>query len=166
METLLGEFSSGLFFIQTALFVFLLLFLGKFAWKPILNSVNEREENITKALESAEEAKKEMAALQASNEALLKEARNERDQMLKEARDTKNQLISEAKASAKEEADKLMKNAKASIETEKNVALTELKKEVATLSVMVAERILQEQLSDESKQEALINKYVEEINMN
>lgn len=166
METLLGEFSSGLFFIQTALFVFLLLFLGKFAWKPILNSVNEREENIAKALESAEEAKKEMAALQASNEALLKEAREERDKMLKEARDTKNQIVSEAKATAKEEADKMISNAKSSIETEKKAALAELKKEVADLSILVAERILQENLSDDAKQQELINKYVAELNMN
>ena len=93
MEKLLGEFSIGLFFWQTVLFVALLLLLRKFAWKPILNAINEREEGIKNALDSAEKAKREMVNLQADNEKLLKEARAEREAMLKEAREMKNKMI-------------------------------------------------------------------------
>ena len=103
MEKLLGEFSVGLFFWQTLLFVALILLLKKFAWKPILDAVNEREQGIKDALDSAEQAKQEMANLQADNEKLLKEARAERDAMIKEARDIKNKMINDAKEEAKGE---------------------------------------------------------------
>ena len=111
MEKLLGEFSVGLFFWQTVLFILLVLLLKKFAWKPILNAVNEREQGIKDALDSAQKAKEEMANLQADNEKLLKEARAERDAMLKEARDIKNKMISDAKDEAKVEADKMVAQA-------------------------------------------------------
>ena len=106
MDKLLGEFSIGLFFWQTVLFLALLFLLRKFAWKPILNAVNEREEGIKNALDAAENAKKEMENLQADNEKLLKEARAERETMLKEAREIKNKMIDDAKEEAKAEADR------------------------------------------------------------
>ena len=130
MDKLLSEFSLGLFFWQLLLFVGLVLLLKKFAWKPILDAVNEREEGIKKALESAENAKKEMQNLSSDNEALIKEARAERDAMLKEAREIREKMISEAKEDAKEQGAKMIENAVTAIEQEKQAALAHLKKEV------------------------------------
>ena len=107
---LLEEFSFGLFIVQTALFILLFLLLKKFAWKPILNAINEREDGIKNALASAEEARKEMQNLQADNTKLVKEARAEREEMMKEARDIRNNMIEEAKEDAKEVTMKLIEN--------------------------------------------------------
>ncbi|KAB1063152.1 F0F1 ATP synthase subunit B [Salibacter halophilus] len=156
----------GLIFWTTLTFLILLFLLKKFAWKPILNMVKERDESIENALNAAEEAKKEMAVLNAKNEELLQEAREERDKMLKEARDTKDKMISEAKSQAREEGDKLIRNARQSIETEKKAALADIKNQVATLSVEVAERILKEKLSEGDGQEKLVEKYIQDINLN
>jgi len=166
MEKLLNDFSVGLFFWQTLLFVILLFLLRKFAWKPILNAVNEREDSIKEALNSAEEAKKEMADLKSNNEALLNKAREERDAMLKEARDVKDKIISEAKTNANVEADKIIASAKESIHHEKMAAITELKNQVATLSIEIAEKILKEELSSADKQKTIIENVVKEINLN
>ena len=119
MDKLIGDFSVGLFFWQLVLFVGLVLLLKKFAWKPILDSVNEREDGIKNALASAEDAKKEMQNLNASNEQLLKDARAERDALMKDAREIKDKMISDAKEEAKEVTSKLIENAQASIEQEK-----------------------------------------------
>ncbi len=140
--------------------------LQKFAWKPILNAVNDREESITKALDAAEEAKKELEQLQASNEELLREAREERDRMLKEAREVKDQMISEAKGKAREEADFLMKQARESIESEKSKAIMELKNQVAEMSIDIAGKILRENLTSDESQHRLAEKYVNDINLN
>lgn len=156
----------GLIFWTTLTFLILLFLLKKFAWKPILNMVKERDESIENALNAAEEAKKEMAALNAKNEELLQEAREERDKMLKEARDTKDKIISDAKSQAREEGDKLISNARQSIETEKKAALADIKNQVATLSVEVAERILKEKLSEGDGQDKLVEKYIQDINLN
>ena len=156
----------GLIFWTTLTFLILLFLLKKFAWKPILNMVKERDESIENALNAAEEAKKEMAALNAKNEELLQEAREERDKMLKEARDTKDKIISDAKSQAREEGDKLISNARQSIETEKKAALADIKNQVATLSVEVAERILKEKLSEGDGQDKLVEKYIKDINLN
>jgi F-type H+-transporting ATPase subunit b len=166
MEKLLAEFSTGLFVWQTVLFVILLVVLRKVAWPKIMSSIEEREESISKALESAEEAKKEMAALQASNEQLLQEAREERDRMLREARDTKDQIISEAKSKAEDEANKMIASAKATIDGEKKRALAEIKTTSAELALAVAEKVLRTELSSDEKQKELANKYVEEISLN
>ncbi len=107
MEKLITEFSIGLFFWQTVIFIFLILLLKKFAWKPILDAVNEREEGIKNALLSAEKAKEEMASLQSDNEETLKKARSERDSLLKEAREIKQQLIDEAKREGEEGGEKV-----------------------------------------------------------
>lgn len=156
----------GLVFWTSLTFLILLVILKKVAWKPILNAVKEREESIENALQAADKAKQEMASLQASNEALLKEAREERDNLLKEAKDVRDNLIAEAKGKAKEEADKIMSSARESIETEKNAAMAEIRNQVAELSLAVAEKILRENLSSDEKQKDLVNKYIDEINLN
>ena len=165
MEKLLGEFSIGLFFWQTVLFLALLFLLRKFAWKPILNAVSDREEGIKTALESAENAKREMENLQADNEKLLKEARAEREAMLKEAREIKDKMISDAKEEAKEVAATLMKNAQASIEQEKQAALSELKHQVAELSIGIAETVVKKELSTKEDQLKLVEGLLEDVTL-
>lgn len=166
MEKLISDFSSGLFIWQTLVFVVLILLLRKFAWKPILNAVEDREEGIQKALDQAEEAKKEMAALKSDNEDLLNKAREERDVILKEAREMKDKMIAEAKSAATIESDKILANAKESIHHEKMAAITELKNQVATLSIEIAEKILKDELAADGKQKTIIDNMVEDINLN
>lgn len=166
MEKLLGEFSIGLFFWQTVLFLALLFLLRKYAWKPILNAVNEREEGIKKALESADNAKLEMENLQADNQKLLKEARLEREAMLKEARDIKNKMIEDAKGEAKSEANKLIAQAQAAIDTEKKAAIADLKSQVANLSIDIAEKVVREELSNKDKQVKLVESMLGEATLN
>ena len=161
MEKIIEEFSFELFFWQLLLFIGLLLLLKKFAWKPILEAVNDREEGIKSALEAAASAKKEMASLNADNERILKEARAERDALLKEAREIKDTLISEAKDEAKKEANGLIKAAKSAIEIEKKAAIAELKNQVATMSISIAEKVLQQELASKEEQLALVNKMLE-----
>jgi len=127
MEKLLGEFSFGLFIWQTFIVVGLLLLLRKFAWNPILNAINDREEGIRSALQSAEDARAEMQNLQADNERILKEARAERDGLLKEAREIKQKMIDDAKDEAKTQAAQIMTQAQAAIESEKQAAVAELR---------------------------------------
>ena len=132
MEKLIEEFSIGLFFWQTIIFVILIFLLKKFAWSPILKAVNDREQGIKDALDSAEAAKIEMQSLQADNEKIMKEARAERDSLLKEARDLKNSMISQAKDEAKSEAQKIIESANEAILNEKNAAVSDIKKQVAS----------------------------------
>jgi F-type H+-transporting ATPase subunit b len=166
MEKLISEFSLGLFFWQTFLFLTLLFLLRKFAWKPILGAVNEREQSIKGALDSAIEAERKLEALTSQNEALLKEARFERDIILKEAKEAKNTIIAEAKDAATKESAKILIEAREQIGIEKSKAITELKNQVAGLSIEIAERILKSELSDKGKQEALVNNLIEEVNLN
>ncbi|APY11026.1 ATP synthase F0 subunit B [Seonamhaeicola sp. S2-3] len=166
MEELFGGFSLGLFFWQAVLFLALVFLLKKFAWKPILDSVNNREEGIKNALEAAENAKKEMENLQADNEKLLKEARAEREAMLKEARDIKNKMIEDAKDEAKEAAAKLMTQAQEAIQTEKKAAISELKSQVANLSIEIAEKVVRDELSNKDKQEKLVESMLGEATLN
>ena len=166
MEKLLEDFSLGLFVWQTVLFVGLLFLLKKYAWGPILSAVNEREAGIKDALNLAEKAKMEMENLQADNQKLLKEARAERDAMLKEARELKSSMIESAKTEAKEEANKLVANAQAAIETEKKAAIADLKSVVAELSISIAETVVREELSDKSKQEKLVESMLKDATLN
>lgn len=166
MEQIINDFSVGLFFWQTVLFIALMLVLRKFAWKPILTAVNEREDSIQEALDSAKEAKLEMAKLKSSNEDLLNKARAERDVMLKEARDLKDGIVSDAKTIANKEAEKIIVSARESIQQEKMAAITELKNQVATLSIEIAEKILKDELSSSDKQKAIIDNVVKDINLN
>lgn len=163
MEKLIEEFSIGLFVWQTLLFLLLLYLLAKFAWKPILNAVNEREEGIKNALEEAENARKEMQNLNADNERILKEARIERDGMLKEAREMKEAIISEAKDEAQIQANKVVAQAQATIESEKQAAIADLKNQVAELSVGIAEKVVRAELSEKDKQIALVKEMLKEV---
>ena len=166
MEKLINEFSIGLFFWQLVLFIGLVLLLRKFAWKPILDAVEKREEGIQNALDSAEKAKLEMENLQADNQKLLKEARAEREEMLKEARDMKNKMIEDAKTEASESAAKLIAQAQASIESEKKAAIAELKSQVANLSVEIAEKVVRQELSNKEKQMKLVESMLGEAKLN
>jgi F-type H+-transporting ATPase subunit b len=166
MEKLISDFSVGLFFWQSLVFVALILLLRKFAWKPILTAVNAREESIENALNSAEDAKKEMANLTASNERLLNEAREERDALMKKAREMKADIVAKAKEEAKVEGEKMIAGAKEAIEMERKAAIVELKNQVAALSIDIAEKIVKGNLAADDKQKALVNELVEEVNLN
>ena len=166
MEKLIGEFSVGLFFWQTLLFVAMLFILKKYAWKPILDAVNEREEGIKKALESAVQAKKEMASMNADNEKLLQEARSERDAMLKDAREIKAKLIGDAKDEAKSEADKIIIQAQAAIQSEKKAAIAEIKDQVASLSIDIAEKVIKQALSRDDQQQKLVKDLLDDTALN
>ncbi|AXP80557.1 ATP synthase subunit b [Mariniflexile rhizosphaerae] len=166
MEKLIEQFSFGLFFWQLLLFVGLVLLLKKFAWKPILDAVEKREEGIKGALESAEKARLEMQNLQADNQKLLKEARAEREDMLKEAREIKNKMIEDAKSEAQEQANKMIAQATAAIESEKKVAMAELKGQVAGLSLEIAEKVVRRELSSKDRQEELVESMLSEAKLN
>ena len=149
-------FDPGLIIWTTIIFTLLLIVLRKFAWKPILNAVEERNESISNALKAAEKAKEEMDSLNADNQRILNEAKNERDTLLKEAREIKEEIINKAKEQANKEADSILKSAKEQIANEKNKAVKELKNSVAELSVNIAEKVLKAELSDNNKQNDLI----------
>ncbi len=163
MEKLLGEFSLGLFFWQTLLFVALLLLLKKFAWKPILDAVNERETSIKDSLSAAEKARNDMEAVQADNKRILKEARAERDALLAEAKTASVQIVNQAKEDAKAAADKITAQAQETIQNEKIAAINELKGQVASLSIDIAEKVIQTELKDKATQEQLVSQLVKEI---
>ncbi len=156
----------GLVFWTVITFLFLLIVLKKFAWKPILGAVNEREDSIKNALLEADKARQEMENLKSDNEKILNEARAERDAMLKDARDIKSNMISEAKDEAKVQANKMIEQAKTAIQNEKLAAITELKKQVATLSIDIAEKVVKEQLSNKDKQEKLVESMLNEVKLN
>ena len=157
---------ESLLFWNTITFLILLFLLSKYAWKPIMKSVKEREASINSALEAAEEAKKEMQNLKDNNERLLAEARVERDLMLKEAREMKDKIVAEAKEEAQREGDKLIKQAKDLIDSEKKVALAQLKDQIAALSIEMAQKIMINELVDTKKQTVLINNYLKDVTLN
>lgn len=156
----------GLIFWMTITFSIVLFILSKFAWKPILNSIREREDSINSALNAAEVARKQMSDLKADNERLLNEARVERDHMLREANEMKEQIIAQAKKSADEEGRKLITKANATIEAAKVNAMNELKAQVAVLSVDLAEKVLRRKMEDRSQQEAFVNENLKSISLN
>ncbi|MEM1257722.1 MAG: F0F1 ATP synthase subunit B [Bacteroidota bacterium] len=156
----------GLVFWTAITFLILLLILRRFAWKPILGAVSEREEGIKKALASAEEAKKEMQNLQADNERIIKEAKAERDTLLKEARELKDKIITDAKNQAQVEGDKMIKQAQAAIESEKKAAVADIKVQVATLSIDIAEKVIQGELSDKKKQLKVVEDMLGDVKLN
>lgn len=158
--------SLGTVIWTTIAFLVVVFILAKFAWKPILNSIKEREDSIEKALEDAEKAKDMMRALKEDNEKLLQEARMERDELMKSAREAKEKMIAEAKDKAKEEGDKMIANAKESIRAEKASAMNELKNHVAELSLDIAEKIIREKLSNEGKQKEIIENTLKEAKLN
>ncbi|MBN2861960.1 MAG: F0F1 ATP synthase subunit B [Bacteroidales bacterium] len=159
--------SPGIGTIFWAVLIFSLFFfiLTKFAWKPILGALKQRDDMIKGSLEAAEDARKEMLKLQSDNEAILRKARDEREGILKEARDVRDKLIAEAKGKATLEAEKLIETAKAGIEREKAKALSEIQQQVTVLSVEIASKLLGERLSHSGEQEKLIEKYLKDIDL-
>lgn len=166
MDQLLNNFSLDLFVKTTILFLLLIFLMVKFAWKPIMNALNEREEGIQGALDAAENAKRDMQNLQADNEKLLKEARAEREAMLKEAREMKTKMIDDAKIEAKEAADKMVTQAQAAIEAERKSAIADLKGQVAALSVEIAEKVVKSELSNKGKQLELVDEMLGKATLN
>ncbi len=160
------EPAIGLIFWTTLTFILLLILLGKFAWKPILNAIKTREEGIQKALSSADKALNDMRELQANNEKIMNQARSERDAMLKEARETKEAMINEAKQKAQADADRIMSTSREQIANEKNAAVADLKKQVAILSIEIAEKILKSELSNDEKQKALVSNLMKDVSLN
>ncbi|MBB4805625.1 F-type H+-transporting ATPase subunit b [Chryseobacterium defluvii] len=156
----------GLLFWMTLTFVILLFLLAKFAWKPIVNAVNERETSIVDALNQAKLAKKEMEDLKADNERIIREAKIERDAILKEAREIKDRIVGEAKDAAKTEGDKMIAAAKQTIEAEKNAAMADIKTQIGTLSVNIAESILKQKLDNSEAQNELVQNYLNKSNLN
>ena len=165
MEKLISEFSFGLFFWQLFIFIGLILLLKKFAWKPILDAVNERETSIKDALSSADEARKETASLQEDNQKILQEARAEREALLKEARTSGADLLAKAKEDAKLEADKILSQAQDAIQNEKRAAINELKNQVAQISLEIAEKVIEGELEDKDKQTSLVEKLLKDASL-
>ena len=166
MDKLINDFSYGLFFLQSIILVILIILLAKFAWKPILAALAAREEGISNALLAAENAKKDMQNLKADNEKLLAEARAERDAMIKEAREIKEKMIADAKSEAQAQGEKMIESAKATIESEKNAAMAELKNQVSSLSLEIAETLLKGELSNKEAQTKLVEKMLGDAKLN
>ena len=166
MEKLVNDFSFGLFFWQSLIFIGLILLLKKFAWKPILDAVNEREEGIKNALLSAENARNEMKNLQSDNQRILQEARMERDAMLKDASEMKQKMIADSKTEAQATGLKMIEQAKTAIEAEKNAAMAELKAQVSNLSIEIAEKLLRDELSNKETQVKLVEKMLGDAKLN
>lgn len=156
----------GLLFWMTVTFGLLLFILGKYAWKPIMKMLHEREDSIEKALHAAEEAKKEMLKLKAGNEQLLLEAKEERDALLRDARKVKDSIIEDARVKANEEANRIIENARESIQFEKMAAINDLKNQIAAISIEIAEKLIQQELSDSEKQHQLTERLMKEVKIN
>lgn len=165
MEKLISEFSFGLFFWQILIFIFLVLLLKKFAWKPILDTVNERESSIKDAMSEADKARNEMAAIQESNQKVLKEARAEREALLKDARNTGAKIVAQAKSDAKTEANKIISQAQDAIQNEKRAAVNELKNQVAQISLEIAEKVIDTELANKDKQAQLVDKLLKDSSL-
>ena len=156
----------GLLFWMVLSFSIVFFILKKAAWKPVLTALKDRETNIENALSAADKAKKEMEQLKADNDRIIAKARKERDQLIKDAREAKDKMIEEAKAKAVEEANKLIANARQNIQQEKEAALEQIKIQVASLSIEIAEKILEKELSSKGVQNELIEDYLKDIRIN
>ena len=165
MEKLISEFSLGLFFWQTLIFVGLIFLLKKYAWKPILSAVNEREASIKDALEAAKEARSEMESLQSDNQRILKEARAQKEALLKEARTIRSEMINTAKVEAQSEANKILGQAQEAIQNEKRTAVNELKDHVSSIALDIASKVLQNELESKDKQMQLVSKLLQDSDM-
>ena len=152
----------GLMFWTCIIFILLVLVLKKFAWKPILSAVDQRNESISNSLLAAEKARDEIASLTSNNEQIIAQAKIDRDALLKEARDMKNEIILHAKDTASKEADKIISSAKEQISNEKMKALTELKNQVAAISIEMAEKVLGSELSNVDAQKDLVSQALKE----
>ncbi len=155
----------GLIFWSALFFLILLFVLGKFAWPAILLAVHARNESIRKALDAADRAKNEMAQLQADNEKILAEAKAERNALLRDAKEVKDKMIADAREKASEEARKLVQNAREAIQSEKAAAINDMKVQMTTLSVDIAEKILRAELQDSNAQNELVDKLISEADL-
>lgn len=163
---LLENFSSGLYIIQSVVFIILLLVLRKFAWKPIMDALNEREVTIVDSLNQAKLARQEVQNLKAENENIIREAKIERDNILKEAREIKERIVGDAKNVAQTEADKIIEQARQSIQMEKTAAMADIKNQIGALSVTIAESILKQKLDNDGAQNALVENILNKSNLN
>jgi F-type H+-transporting ATPase subunit b len=166
MEQLLNDFSPGLFFMKALILLILIVLLKKFAWKPILNALDLRETSIHDALLAAQKARLELENLQADNERMLQEARAEREVMLKEARDMKIKMIADAKEEAKATANTMIAQAQEAIQSEKKAAIAELKGQVASLSLEIAEKVVKQELSNKDQQQKLVEDMLGKATLN
>lgn len=157
---------TGLIVWQLFVFLLLVLVLSKMGWKPILSSLKEREASIQDALDAAEKAKAEMASMKADNEKLLREARDERDKILRDARDAAGRLHDQAQTDARKNADKIIEDAKAVIQTEKAAALRDVKAQVALFSIEIAEKIMKKNLANDKAQKDLADSFVKDLKVN
>ena len=166
MEKLITEFSIGLFFWQSLIFLIILFVLKRYAWKPILSAVKQREETIKGSLEEARKVKKEMANLQSENKKVLKEAYQQRDEILRLANNSSARIINSAREEAKTEAQKILQDAYSDIEVEKQNALSDLKSYVGEIAVLIAGKVLEADLSDQKKQQRLVENLLKDISLN
>lgn len=155
----------GLLFWMFLTFIILLVILGKFGWPVVMKMMKEREESIKQSLEAADRAKEEMKQLQCNNEQLLKQAQEERDEMLRQTKEIKEKMLEQAKEEAQMQAQKIILNARETINYEKLHAMTELKNQIANLSIEIAQDILQQELSDRAKSEEIIKKRISQIKL-
>lgn len=158
--------NPGTIFWMVIIFGVVLFILRKFAWAPILSMLKERESSIEKALNSADLARKEVEGIKADNEKIINEARKEKDIILKEAKEIKENLVAEAKEKAIQEAQKSIEEARRQIENEKTAAIDEIKNQVAELSVMIAEKIIQKELQNKKAQEEMIDGMLDDLKLN
>lgn len=163
LSSSLASPAIGTVFWTTLIFLLLLFLLQKYAWGPIMKAVRSREDTIRNALDSAEKAREEMKVLQADNEIIIRKAREERDKIIRDARTATERMLSEAKEKSQSEADAMVKRAKELIEREKNTAIAEVKREVASLAIEVASRVVSETLKSDAEQQKLIGRYLKEI---
>jgi len=156
----------GLIFWMLVSFSLVLFVLGKYAWTPIMKGIHQREDTIEKALEAANEAKKEMLQLKAGNEQLLRDAKDERDALMRDARKVKEAILEEAREKANEEAARIMENARENIQFEKMAAINELKNQIATISIEIAEKVIGKELENKKAQHELTEKLLKEVKIN
>ncbi len=164
MDLLIPDF--GLIFWQALIFLAVFFILRKFAWKPIISGLNERENDIDSALRMAEETRAEMAKLKADNENLLVQARAERDQIIREAKDASNNLIEQAKQKATAEGNRILEDAREALQQEKVAMMATIRQDVAQLSLEIAEKVLRRELSDKKTQQELVSSLISEANLN
>lgn len=157
---------EGLIVWQLIIFVLLFLLLSKLAWKPIINSLKDRERSIQEALDTAEKARLEMSQLRADNEKLLKDAREERERILREAREVSNRMKEEAQLDAKKAADKIIEDAKAAINIEKQAAMKEVRVQVSMFALDIAEKLLRKNLANDKTQKELVEGYIKDLKIN
>jgi len=156
----------GLIFWMLVSFSLVLFVLGKYAWGPIMKGIHQREDTIEKALEAANEAKKEMLQLKAGNEQLLRDAKDERDALMRDARKVKEKILDEAREKANEEAARIMENARENIQFEKMAAINELKNQIASISIEIAEKLIGKELENMKQQHELTEKLLKDVKIN